>query len=159
MHLRLDDGDEVDPWLDLRFEVRFYDDPAEPDGRWTYVLVSTNSTAFELGWRRIPGLLRYPLPETDDDPGRAADDWVERFGIWERILAAYPPSAALAWRAPDPQLCAELVESMDDPALDSKRSAEGKLTVTDVLTEVHRLLGPSAPRGLDAELLAGADAR
>lgn len=154
VHLHLHEGARVDPWLDLRFEVQFYEDPAEPHGAWTYVLVSTNSSAFELGWRRVPGLLRYPLPESDDDQARHNDDWVERFGVWERILAAYPRSGALAWRAPDPQLYAELTESLHDPSLDAKLGSEGKVTVTAVLAEVHRLLGPSAPSGVEAELVA-----
>ena len=93
-----------------------------------------------VGWRRIPGLTRYPLPETDDDPGRTPTNGssgsASGSASWRRIRRrAHSPGRRRT------RSCAPTSPSRWTIGPDAKRSAEGKLTVTDVLTEVHRLLG------------------
>ena len=156
VHAKLQGDDAVDPWLDLRFEVAFYTDPADPNGDLSFVLLSTNCQAFEQAWRRLPALQRFPLAGAGEESTLGEDDWAERFAIWERILSAFPRSRRLLWQAPLPRLHADVAGSLRDPASDERLFTDGHITLTAVLAEVHRLLGSSAPSGLDRELVTAA---
>jgi hypothetical protein len=134
-----------DPWLDLRFEIRFFDDPEEPEAPWTYVLVGTESDAMEQRWRAVDGVESYPLPNPDAPAGdEDADAASRREAVWSRVMAPYANSSPLSWMAPDPQLLFDVVDSVAAADGDAARADEGKLTVTLVAAELARLMGTDA---------------
>jgi hypothetical protein len=151
-HLHRTSAVPVAPWLDLRFELQFFDDPADPHLRWTYALLGTESHALEAAWAAVDGVEAYPAASLADPPTDPDVDpgWSDRRLVWDRLTAPFRRSLPLSWRAPDPSLLFDLAESMADPGRDDELAASGGVTQSLVMEALGELLGDSAP----ADLLA-----
>lgn len=130
-----------EPWLDLRFELRFFDDPADAESPWTYVLLGTECAALEERWQGIDGVERFSIPDPDDMTRLDDDDGLAaRAETWARITAPFANSGPISWRLPDPELLFDIFDSLADPDRDSVRAEEGEITVALVAAAVKRLL-------------------
>jgi hypothetical protein len=143
-----------DAWLDLRFELRFVDDPGDSGNCWTYALLGTESEALQHAWQAIPGVELFAFDDGDDSErsGSADRDSSQEHGeIWARVLAPFATANPLCWTAPDPQLLFDILDSLDHPESDEAQAAKGRVTVPLVLAELQRLTHDESA-GLDQAL-------
>lgn len=149
-HLHRTSAVPVPPWLDLRFELQFFDDPADGDRRWTYALLGTESHSLEAAWAAVDGVEAYPAATVADPPADPTLDprWADRRLVWDRLTAPFRRSSPLAWRAPDPSVLFDLAESMADPSRDDELAASGSVTQSLVVEALGEMLGESAPADL-----------
>jgi hypothetical protein len=144
----------IPPGLDLRFRVQFYDDSADPEGVWTYVLVGTNIARLEEAWQGLPEVESFPVPiaEHSQDPSEADPHWTERPAIWDRVLEPYRRSSPISWSTLEPQCLFDVEESQRYPDRDADFIAEGKITARLVIDKVISLLREGAPDDLYEQL-------
>lgn len=144
------------PRLDLRCRAQFMDDRGDPDRQWTYVLFGTEHEPLEEVFLQLRGIQAFPLNDPNDPPADPAQhpDWQMRRAVWDRVLAPYARFSPLSISAPEPQIAFDIAESLLHVDRDDEYSAEGKTTVTAVVTEVARQLGNDAPADLHKQLTA-----
>jgi hypothetical protein len=149
-HLHGTSAVPVAPWLDLRFELQFFDDPADRDKRWTYALLGTESHALEAAWAAVDGVEAYPAASVADPPTEPQLDpgWADRRLVWDRLIFPFRRSSPLSWRAPDPSLLFDLAESMADPDRDDELAASGSVTQSLVMEALGEMLAESVPDNL-----------
>lgn len=141
----------VEPWLDLRFELSFFDDPADAESPWTYVLLGTESPVLEERWQQIEGVEPFPIPDPDDVPGNdhAEPELSARADIWTRVTDPFATSEPISWQAPELALLFDIIDSLADPAGDRVQAEQGKITVSLVADELSRRHGMSHPEAYD----------
>lgn len=135
-------------WFDLRFELRFADDPEDPEQRWCYALAFTDNHRFEEAWQSYPGVESYPLVdagEVNEDSDPESD---ERRLIWDRVLAPFGGSAALGLQVSPGDLVFDVAQSLSQPERDAERVEADQVTVPLVVDAVRSLLGERAPDDL-----------
>ena len=149
-HLHRTSAVPVPPWLDLRFELQFFDDPRDVEQRWTYALLGTESHSLEAAWAAVDGVEAYPAATVADAPADPTRDpgWADRRLVWDRVTAPFRRSSPLAWRAPDPSLVFDVAESMANPGRDDELAASGSVTQSLVMEALGEMLGKSAPADL-----------
>jgi hypothetical protein len=143
-----------DPWLDLRFELRFVDDPEDKGNCWTYALLGTEGEGLQSVWQAIPGVEPFAFDDAHDSerfPSTDRDFSQEHEKIWARVLAPFATANPLCWTAPDPQLLFDILDSLGHPECDEAQAAEGRVTVPLVLAQLRRLTNDSTA-GLDRVL-------
>ncbi len=144
-------------WFDLRFELRFAEDPQDPDARWCYALAYTDNARFERAWATFPGVESYPLADTGDVTDAHDPDSDERRRTWDRVLAPLQEHAALGLHVSERDLVFDVAQSLAQPELDDERAEADQVTVSLILGEVRSLLGARAPADL-ADLLTRREA-
>lgn len=140
-----------EPWLDLRFELQFFDDADDPDGPWTYVLLGTENKALENAWAGVEAVETYPIPAPDAQFRQAEPDetFAAREATWARVTAPFVRSSPVSWRAPDPELLFDIVDSLGHLDGDAARAEAGEITVTLVARELAPLLGRTLEEAVD----------
>jgi hypothetical protein len=140
----------AESWLDLRFELQFFDDPEAAEGDWTYVLLGTENKSLEAAWAGIDTVERYDIPEPDAlQRSDVEEGLAQRERLWSRVTAPYVRSSPVSWKAPDPQLLFDIVDSLGHLDGDAARAEAGEITVTLVAEALAPLIGVSSGEAIE----------
>jgi hypothetical protein len=141
----------AEAWLDLRFELQFFDDPEDPEGPWTYILLGSENNALESAWAGIESVERFPIPDPDALQQHEVEEGLaEREAVWTRVTAPYERTSPVSWKAPDPQFLFDIIDSLGHMDGDAARAEQGEITVTLVAEELAALLACTQEQAVEA---------